>query len=70
MAEKKNDVQLETEGKVEQDKKVTVLVLKGAATLVSGGKKFVKNVPQQVEDQEMAKRLLASGLFETAGDKR
>jgi NAD(P)H-hydrate repair Nnr-like enzyme with NAD(P)H-hydrate dehydratase domain len=53
-----------------QEKKVAVLVLKGAATLVSGGKKFVKDVPQQVEDPELAKRLLASGLFETAGDKR
>jgi hypothetical protein len=49
---------------------VAVLILKGAATLVSGGKKFVKDVPQQVEDPELAKRLLASGLFETAGDKR
>lgn len=53
-----------------QEGKVAVLVLKGAATLVSGGKKFVKDVPQQVEDPELAKRLLASGLFETAGDKR
>jgi hypothetical protein len=53
-----------------QEGKVAVLILKGAATLVSGGKKFVKDVPQQVEDPELAKRLLASGLFETAGDKR
>lgn len=53
-----------------QEGKVAVLILKGAATLVSGGKKFVKDVPQQVEDPERAKRLLASGLFETAGDKR
>lgn len=53
-----------------QEGKVAVLILKGAATLVSGGKEFVKDVPQQVEDPELAKRLLASGLFETAGDKR
>lgn len=49
---------------------VAVLILRGAATLVSSEKKFVKNVPQPVEDPELARRLLASGLFETAGEKR
>jgi len=53
-----------------QERKVAVLVLKGAATLVSGDKKFVKGVPQKVEDPELAKRLLASGLFKAVGDKK
>lgn len=62
--------ELQAEGGSEVQTKVAVLVLKGAATLVSGGKKFVKGVPQKVEDPELAGRLLASGLFETVGDKR
>ncbi|MDI3548136.1 MAG: hypothetical protein PWR10_1788 [Halanaerobiales bacterium] len=53
-----------------QEKKVAVLVLKGAASLVSGNVKFVKDVPQKVENPELAKRLLASGLFKAAGDKK
>ena len=59
-----------TEGNNEaQEGEVAVLMLKGAAALVSGGVKFVKGVPRQVEDQELARRLIASGLFE-AGGKR
>ena len=59
-----------TEGSNEtQEREVAVLILKGAATLVSGGMKFVKGIPQQIEDQELARRLMASGLFE-AGDKQ
>ncbi|NSW82533.1 MAG: hypothetical protein HPY90_04530 [Syntrophothermus sp.] len=58
-----------TEGNNEAQEEAAVLVLKGAAALVSGGVKFVKEVPRQVENQELARRLMASGLFE-AGGKR
>ena len=59
-----------TEGTNEtQAREVAVLILKGPATLVSGGIKFVKGIPQQIDDRELARRLMASGLFE-AGDKQ
>lgn len=42
------------------------LVLRGAATLAVAGRpeKFIKGVPADVADDELRKRLLASGLFE------
>jgi len=68
MAEKQTK-NIATQEKTEE-REAAVLILKGAATLVSGNKKFVKGVPQKVEDPELVKRLLASGLFKAAGDKK
>lgn len=55
--------------KVEGEKKEgAVLILVGAASLSSGEERFVKGVPKKVEDPELVKRLLASGLFKEAGE--
>lgn len=54
--------------KQEKKKDPVVVVLKGAASLTSRGEKFIRDVPREVADKNLAKRLLASSLFEKKGD--
>lgn len=53
------------EATANQEEKAFILVLEGAGTLASRGMKFVKDIPQKVENPELAKKLLASGLFKS-----
>lgn len=66
--DKKVPADKEQTGKKEE--KMFTLVLKGAGSLASGGMKFVKDMPQKVENPELAERLLASELFKAVGDKK
>lgn len=63
-AEKKNTDKPEKEIKKGSAKvKENILVLKGAASYLGCGLKFIKNVPIPVDDEVICEKLLSTGLF-------
>lgn len=68
--EEKEAIDSVVQGKKAPASKAVVLELKTAGTLASRGKRFTSGIPAKIENPELAERLLASGLFKMAGDKK
>lgn len=66
--DKKTEIQDEKETETEVKKssakvKENILILKGAASYLGCGLKFIKNVPTPVKDKTICEKLLLTGLF-------